>query len=87
MQKQRRAWRPKLGISILEIGKLERALEAKLRDPMSRDAVVTALAHRTVEAIQLGVEPDQPRLAISSPPDADGSAPPAMGHQTSAEDG
>ena len=78
---------PKRGISILEIGKLEGALEAKLRDPISRDAVITALAHRIIEAIQLGVDAPKPQPAISSQPDEDGNALPTMGHQTSAVDG
>ena len=68
-------------------GVLEGTLEAKLREPISRDAVITALAHRIVEAIQLGVEAPNPQPAISSQPDEDGSGPPAMGHQTSAVDG
>ena len=54
---------------------------------MSRNAVIAALAHRIVEAIQLGVDAPKPQPAISSQPDEDGNALPTMGHQTSAVDG
>ena len=76
---------PRRGISILEVGKLEGALEGKLRDPLSRDAVIAALGHRIVEAIQLGIDAPKAQVPISSQPGVDGSARPTMDHQTSSE--
>ena len=79
---------PRRGISLLEIGKLEGQLERKLRDPESRDAVVTALALRIVEAIELGIgEAPPPAQKLSSPPDADDSAPQGRDRRTSVADG
>ena len=78
---------PRRGISILEIGKLEGQLERKLRDPRSRNAVVSALALRIVTAMELGMAKAPASRLLSSPPDADDSAPPGRDRQTSAEDG
>ena len=78
---------PRRGISILEIGKLEGQLERKLRDPNSRNAVVSALALRIVTAMELGMAKEPPSPLFSSPHDADDSAPPGRDRQTSAEDG
>ncbi|MFY8148581.1 MAG: hypothetical protein ACOVNL_05100 [Prochlorococcaceae cyanobacterium] len=65
---------PRRGIAILEIGKLEGTLEDSLRDPQRREATITAIATRVVEAIAtgLGDSPD----SLSPPPGAVGSAPP-----------
>ena len=79
---------PRRGISLLEIGKLEGQLERKLRDPESRDAVVTALALRIVEAIELGIgEAPPPAQKLSSPHDADDSAPQGRDRRTSVAGG
>tara|TARA_B100001121_G_scaffold26495_1_gene20621 strand:- start:136 stop:708 length:573 start_codon:yes stop_codon:yes gene_type:complete len=78
---------PRRGISILEIGKLEGQLERKLRDPRSRNAVVSALALRIVTAMELGMAKAPASRLLSSPPDADDSAPQGRDRQTSAEDG
>lgn len=48
---------PKRGIALLEIGKLEGNLEARLRDPARRQATVQAIAERVVVALQKGLEP------------------------------
>ena len=76
---------PRRGISILEIGKLESNLEARLRDPASRDAVVEALAHRILEALEQGLKGPSP--ALSSQPDGDDSDPRETRHRTNPEDG
>ena len=78
---------PRRGISILEIGKLEGQLERKLRDPNSRNAVVSALALRIVTAMELGMAKEPPSPLFSSPPDADDSVPQAMDRRTNAVDG
>lgn len=76
---------PRRGISILEIGKLEANLEARLRDPASRDAVVEALAHRILEALEQGLKGPSP--ALSSQPDGGDSDPRETHRRTSPEDG
>ena len=79
---------PRRGISILEIGKLEGQLEQKLRDPLSRNAVVAALALRIVNAIELGIgEAPPPTQRLSSPPDEDDSAPQGTDRRTNAAAG
>jgi hypothetical protein len=45
---------PRLGISLLEIGKLEGPLEAGLRDPRRREATLDAIARRVVQALRRG---------------------------------
>lgn len=76
---------PRRGISILEVGKLEGNLEARLRDPVSRDAVVEALARRIVEALEQGLS--APSTALSSQPDGSGTDPRGKNHRTSPADG
>jgi hypothetical protein len=46
---------PRRGISLLEIGKLEGTLEARLRDPRTRQATVLAIATRVVDALERGL--------------------------------
>jgi len=46
---------PRRGISMLEIDRLEGALERNLRNPLSRDASLTAIAERVVKALQRGL--------------------------------
>ena len=46
---------PRRGIGILEIGMLQGELETRLRDPAQRDATVTCLASRVVNALARGV--------------------------------
>ena len=59
---------PKRGIAILEIGKLEGALEAALRDPIRRQATLEAIAIRVVNALEqgLGRSPGAP-IATANP--------------------
>jgi len=45
---------PRLGISLLEIGKLEGPLEIALRDPRRREATLDAIARRVVQALRRG---------------------------------
>ena len=77
---------PRRGISILEIGKLEGQLERKLRDPESRRAVISALALRIVDAIQLGIGEAPATQKFSSPPDAAYSVPQETDHRTNVVD-
>ena len=72
---------PKRGISILEIGKLEGNLEARLRDPASQEAVIEALALRVVEALEQGL--NAPTRSLSSQHCEDGSDPQGKDHRTS----
>ncbi|MFZ0408982.1 MAG: dehydrogenase [Cyanobium sp.] len=58
---------PRRGIGLLEIGKLEGHLEASLRDPLTRQQAVQAIAARIVRALELG-------LALPSAPGADNPA-------------
>ena len=69
---------PRRGIAILEIGKLEGALEQALRDPQRRGATIEAIAGRVVRALAegLGRSPSWPGM-LSSPPDGGRSAAPA----------
>lgn len=46
---------PKRGIALLEIGKLEGALEASLRNPTSRAEAVQTIAERVVRALEEGL--------------------------------
>ncbi|MEI7951863.1 MAG: dehydrogenase [Synechococcaceae cyanobacterium ELA182] len=46
---------PKRGIGLLEIGKLEGRLEASLRDPLTRQQSVQAIAERIVRALEAGL--------------------------------
>jgi hypothetical protein len=46
---------PRLGISMLEIGRLEGALEADLRSPSRRESTLDAIAMRVVKALQRGL--------------------------------
>ncbi|WP_254927635.1 dehydrogenase [Cyanobium sp. T1B-Tous] len=69
---------PKRGIAILEIGKLEGALEAALRDPIRRQATLEAIAVRVVNALEqgLGRSPGAPMAAanpaaLTPPPDGE----------------
>jgi hypothetical protein len=64
---------PRRGITILEIGKLEGALEQRLRNTATRGAVIEAIARRVVDAMDLGIDPP----ALSPPPRAERNAPPA----------
>lgn len=65
---------PRRGIAILEIGKLEGALEAALRDPRRSQLTLNAVALRVVEALERGLERPQnqpmptPALAITPTP-------------------
>lgn len=47
---------PRRGIAMLEIGQLEGALEASLRDPRRRDSALNQIAARVVKALQDGQE-------------------------------
>ena len=51
---------PRKGVSMLEIGMLEGALEAGLRDPSQREATLNQIAKRVVTALQEGLEQGQP---------------------------
>jgi hypothetical protein len=46
---------PKRGIALLEVGKLEGALEASLRDPSTRERTLRYIAQRIVYALQRGI--------------------------------
>jgi hypothetical protein len=60
---------PRRGIAILEIGKLEGALEASLRNPGTRTPTLEAIAERVVSALERALPP------LSPPPDVVGSVP------------
>jgi hypothetical protein len=77
---------PRRGISILEIGKLEGALEAGLRSPEGRQASLSTIARRITEALVLALPQSPPEAPLSSRPDGAGSAPRGMDRQTSSED-
>ena len=51
---------PRKGVSMLEIGMLEGALEARLRDPSQTEATLNQIAKRVVSALQEGLEQGQP---------------------------
>lgn len=83
---------PKRGISILEIGKLEGQLEARLRNPASRQQTLEAIARRVVNALEQGLgDPGtttgaQGQIALpplTPPPDVVGSVLPAQDRQAS----
>jgi len=60
---------PRRGISMLEIGQLEGALEADLRNPAKRQLTLTAIAKRVVAALQQGLErPDADSTAMGPIP-------------------
>lgn len=71
---------PKRGISILEIGKLEGQLEARLRNPASRQQTLEAIARRVVNALEQGLVALPP---LTPPPDVVGSVLPAQDRQAS----
>ena len=85
---------PKRGISILEIGKLEGQLEARLRNPASRQQTLEAIARRIVTALEQGLGDQRPtggtdgQIALpplTPPPDVVGSVLPARDRQASPE--
>lgn len=80
---------PRRGIAILEIGKLEGVLEAALRDPRRQDAALNAIALRVVEALERGLERQDPNPmgALSPAPDAARSAAPGRGRPASSGGG
>ncbi len=53
---------PRRGIALLEIGKLERPLETALRNPLSREASLDAIAARVVDALERGRGAQPPQL-------------------------
>lgn len=59
---------PRRGIAILEIGKLEGALEAALRDPRRRQATINAIAARVVEALERGLQRRELPLPLAPQP-------------------
>lgn len=70
---------PRRGIAILEIGKLEGALESALRDPRRSEAAIAAIAARVVQALERGLgrtpEPGgAPAVARDSSADESGAA-------------
>lgn len=80
---------PKRGIAILEIGKLEGALEAALRDPIRQQATLEAIAIRVVNALEqgLGRSPGSPMAAtnpaaVTPPPDEERIGPPERRRST-----
>ena len=83
---------PKRGISILEIGKLEGQLEARLRNPATRQQALEAIARRIVNALEQGLGEQRPfggvegQIALpplTPPPDVVGSVLPAQDRQAS----
>ena len=50
---------PRKGVSMLEIGMLEGALEARLRDPSQTESTLNQIAKRVVSALQEGLEQGQ----------------------------
>jgi hypothetical protein len=67
---------PRRGIAMLEIGKLEGTLEAALRDPSRREATISAIATRVVDAIERGVGRQPGSLAVVSPQPGGGRSAP-----------
>jgi hypothetical protein len=47
---------PRRGVSLLEIGMLDGALEQGLRDPRRREATLNQIARRVVSALRKGLE-------------------------------
>jgi hypothetical protein len=74
---------PRRGVTLLEIGKLEGALEATLRDPSRREAAIALIADRVAMALAGGL--DQP--LVSPPPRGVGSVPPERGRPASSGGG
>ena len=83
---------PKRGISILEIGKLEGPLEARLRNPATRQQTLEAIARRIVNALERGLDEQRPtggtdgQIALpplTPPPDVVGTVLPARDRQAS----
>jgi hypothetical protein len=83
---------PKRGISILEIGKLEGQLEARLRNPSTRQQSLEAIALRVVNALEQGLGDQRPAAGaggqialppLSPPPDVVGTVLPARDRQAS----
>jgi hypothetical protein len=83
---------PKRGISILEIGKLEGPLEARLRNPATRQQTLEAIARRIVNALEQGLDEQRPtggtdgQIALpplTPPPDVVGSVLPVRDRQAS----
>jgi hypothetical protein len=74
---------PRRGVTLLEIGKLEGALEATLRDPSRREAAIAFIADRVALALAGGL--DQP--LVSPPPRGVGSVPPGRGRPASSGGG
>ena len=50
---------PRRGISMLEIGMLEGALETDLRNPRTRHATLQTIAYRVVKALQAGLKKEE----------------------------
>jgi hypothetical protein len=68
---------PRRGIALLEVGKLEGALERSLRNPATRADTVLAIADRIVTALEIGLGRNPtPALTLSPRPGEVGSAPP-----------
>ena len=81
---------PRRGLSILEIGMLEGTLEARLRDPSTREATIEAIAERIVKALWRGVRPERakppkPQPMIKSGPDPESPKPRTLPHPATAE--
>ncbi|MFM1811330.1 MAG: hypothetical protein RLZZ336_268 [Cyanobacteriota bacterium] len=83
---------PKRGISILEIGKLEGQLEARLRNPATREQTLEAIAVRIVTALEQGLGDPRPSGGaegaiamppLTPPPDVVGSVLPVQDRQAS----
>lgn len=71
---------PRRGIALLEVGKLEGALERSLRNPATRADTVTAIAERIVTALEIGLgRSPGPAQTLSPQPGVVGSAPPGQG--------
>ncbi len=65
---------PRRGIALLEIGKLEGALEASLRNPTTRDQAVQTIAERVVRALEQGLGRDSTSPAQAGRPQPGGSS-------------
>ena len=57
---------PRRGIGILEIGKLEGALERTLRNPAARNSAIRTIATRVVEALVQGLNPSPSPLQAAA---------------------
>ena len=87
---------PRRGITLLEIGKLEKPLEPALRNPATQERALATISERVVAALELGLgrtpgiqpqQPGQPTASVSRQPDGAGSAPPGPGPQASSGGG